>query len=298
MVSSHDFLKDKRNKNIKIYVNGKFYHRDKAKISVFDSSALLGHGIWDSLRYHNNKFIFLKMHLDRLYKDAKLTDIKIPLNRNQITSLLHKTVKLNKIKTDGHLRIIVSRGIKSTPYQSPKVTVTKPSIIIIPEFKKPDTKVYKKGLKLVTVNTIRGPLNVQNPQINSLSKLNCILACIEAQKKGADEALMFDINKNIATCNSTHFFFIKNNCVYTSTGKFCVTGITRQKIIDICKAKKIKVFQKNFKLKDVLEADEAFVTGTFAGIVGVNQINKKKFKINKDNLTYKLSQYYLDLINK
>ena len=298
MVSSHDFLKDKRNKNIKIYVNGKFYHRDKAKISVFDSSALLGHGIWDSLRYHNNKFIFLKMHLDRLYKDAKLTDIKIPLNRNQITSLLHKTVKLNKIKTDGHLRIIVSRGIKSTPYQSPKVTVTKPSIIIIPEFKKPDTKVYKKGLKLVTVNTIRGPLNVQNPQINSLSKLNCILACIEAQKKGADEALMFDINKNIATCNSTHFFFIKNNCVYTSTGKFCVTGITRQKIIDICKAKKIKVFQKNFKLKDVLEADEAFVTGTFAGIVGVNQINKKKFKINEDNLTYKLSQYYLDLINR
>ena len=298
MVSSHDFLKDKRNKNIKIYVNGKFYHRDKAKISVFDSSALLGHGIWDSLRYHNNKFIFLKMHLDRLYKDAKLTDIKIPLNRNQITSLLHKTVKLNKIKTDGHLRIIVSRGIKSTPYQSPKVTVTEPSIIIIPEFKKPDTKVYKKGLKLVTVNTIRGPLNVQNPQINSLSKLNCILACIEAQKKGADEALMFDINKNIATCNSTHFFFIKNNCVYTSTGKYCVTGITRQKIIDICKAKKIKVYQKNFKLKDVLEADEAFVTGTFAGIVGVNQINKKKFKINKDNMTYKLSQYYLDLINK
>ena len=298
MVSSHDFLKDKRNKNIKIYVNGKFYHRDKAKISVFDSSALLGHGIWDSLRYHNNKFIFLKMHLDRLYKDAKLTDIKIPLNRNQITSLLHKTVKLNKIKTDGHLRIIVSRGIKSTPYQSPKVTVTEPSIIIIPEFKKPDTKVYKKGLKLVTVKTIRGPLNVQNPQINSLSKLNCILACIEAQKKGADEALMFDINKNIATCNSTHFFFIKNNCVYTSTGKYCVTGITRQKIIDICKAKKIKVYQKNFKLKDVLEADEAFVTGTFAGIVGVNQINRKKFKINKDNLTYRLSQYYLDLINK
>ena len=298
MVSSHDFLKDKRNKNIKIYVNGKFYHRDKAKISVFDSSALLGHGIWDSLRYHNNKFIFLKMHLDRLYKDAKLTDIKIPLNRKQIISLLHKTVKLNKIKTDGHLRIIVSRGIKSTPYQSPKVTVTKPSIIIIPEFKKPDTKVYKKGLKLVTVKTIRGPLNVQNPQINSLSKLNCILACIEAQKKGADEALMFDINKNIATCNSTHFFFIKNNCVYTSTGKYCVTGITRQKIIDICKAKKIKVYQKNFKLKDVLEADEAFVTGTFAGIVGVNQINKKKFKINKDNLTNKLSQYYLDLINR
>ena len=144
MVSSHDFLKDKRNKNIKIYINGKFYHRDKAKISVFDSSSLLGHGIWDSLRYHNNKFIFLKLHLDRLYKDAKLTDIKIPLNRKQITALLHKTVKLNQINTDGHLRIIVSRGIKSTPYQSPKVTITEPSIIIIPEFKNLTQKYIKK----------------------------------------------------------------------------------------------------------------------------------------------------------
>ena len=297
MVSSHDFLKDKRNKNIKIYVNGKFYHRDKAKISVFDSSSLLGHGIWDSLRYHENKFIFLKLHLDRLYKDAKLTDIKIPLNRKQITALLHKTVKLNQIKTDGHLRIIVSRGIKSTPYQSPKVTITEPSIIIIPEFKKPDTKVYKKGLKLVTVKTIRGPLNVQNPQINSLSKLNCILACIEAQKKGADEALMFDINRNIATCNSTHFFFIKNKCVYTSTGKYCVTGITRQKIIDICKSKRIKVYQKNFKLKDVLNADEAFVTGTFANIIPVKKINNKKFSIKKSNLTFVIRNLYLKKIN-
>ena len=298
MVSSHDFIKDKRNKNIKIYINGKFYNRDKAKISVFDSSALLGHGVWDSLRYHNSKFIFLKLHLDRLYKDAKLTDIKIPLNRKQITKLLQKTVNINKMKTDGHLRIIVSRGIKSTPYQSPKVTITKPSIIIIPEFKKPDSSIYKKGLKLVTVKTIRGPLNVQNPQINSLSKLNCILACIEAQQKGADEALMFDFNKNIATCNSTHFFYIKNNCVYTSTGDYCVTGITRKKIIDICKSKKIKVYEKNFKLSEVLKADEAFVTGTFAGVVPVNKINNKKFNINIDNLTYKLSKYYLDLINR
>ena len=298
MVSSHDFIKDRRNKNIKIYINGKFYHRDKAKISVYDSANMLGDGFWDSLRYHNNKFIFLKEHLDRLFKDAKLLNIKIPKNKKEITKILNKTVNVNKMKTDGHLRIIISRGIKSTPYQSPKVTVTKPSITIIPEFKKPDIRVYKKGLKLVTVNTIRGPLNVQNPQINSLSKLNCILACIEAQKKKADEALMFDINKNISTCNSTHFFYIKNNSIYTSTGKYCVTGITRQKIIDICKANKIKVFIKNFKLKDVLKADEAFVTGTFAGVVPVRSINNKIFNINKSNLTYKLSKYYIDLINK
>ena len=295
MVSSHDFVDDKRNKNIKIYINGKFYKRKDAKISVFDSSTLLGDGIWDSLRYHNNNFIFLKEHLDRLYKDAKLIDLKIHLTRKKLSEALIKTIKINKMKTDVHLRIIVSRGIKSTPYQSPKVTISKPTIIIIPEYKKPDIKAYKKGLKLVTVKTIRGPINVQNPQINSLSKLNCILACIEANKKNADEALMFDINGNVATNNSTHFFFVKNNTVFTSTGKYCVTGITRQKIIDLCKKNKIKVKEKNFKLNEVLNADEAFCTGSFAGIVPVNQINKKKYSLKKNPITKELTNFYNNL---
>ncbi len=295
MVSSHDFVDDKRNKNIKIYINGKFYKRKDAKISVFDSSTMLGDGIWDSLRYHNNNFIFLKEHLDRLYKDAKLIDLKIHLTRKKFSEALIKTIKINKMKTDVHLRIIVSRGIKSTPYQSPKVTISKPTIIIIPEYKKPDIKAYKKGLKLVTVKTIRGPINVQNPQINSLSKLNCILACIEANKKNADEALMFDINGNIATNNSTHFFFVKNKTVFTSRGKYCVTGITRQKIIDICKKNKIKVKEKNFKLNEVLNADEAFCTGSFAGIVPVNQINKKKYSLKKNPITKELTNFYNNL---
>ena len=295
MVSSHDFVDDKRNKNIKIYINGKFYKRKDAKISVFDSSTMLGDGIWDSLRYHNDNFIFLKEHLDRLYKDAKLIDLKIHLTRKKLSEALIKTIQINKMKTDVHLRIIVSRGIKSTPYQSPKVTISKPTIIIIPEYKKPDIKAYKKGLKLVTVKTIRGPINVQNPQINSLSKLNCILACIEANKKNADEALMFDINGNIATNNSTHFFFVKNKTVFTSTGKYCVTGITRQKIIDICKKNKIKVKEQNFKLNEVLNADEAFCTGSFAGIVPVNQINKKKYSLKKNPITKELTNFYNNL---
>ena len=295
MVSSHDFVDDKRNKNIKIYINGKFYKRKDAKISVFDSSTMLGDGIWDSLRYHNDNFIFLKEHLDRLYKDAKLIDLKIHLTRRKLSEALIKTIQINKMKTDVHLRIIVSRGIKSTPYQSPKVTISKPTIIIIPEYKKPDIKAYKKGLKLVTVKTIRGPINVQNPQINSLSKLNCILACIEANKKNADEALMFDINGNVATNNSTHFFFVKNNTVFTSTGKYCVTGITRQKIIDLCKKNKIKVKEKNFKLNEVLNADEAFCTGSFAGIVPVNQINKKKYSLKKNPITKELTNFYNNL---
>jgi len=295
MVSSHDFVDDKRNKNIKIYINGKFYKRKDAKISVFDSSTMLGDGIWDSLRYHNNNFIFLKEHLNRLYKDAKLIDLNIHLTRKKLSEALIKTINVNKMKTDVHLRIIVSRGIKSTPYQSPKVTISKPTIIIIPEYKKPDIKAYKKGLKLVTVKTIRGPINVQNPQINSLSKLNCILACIEANKKNADEALMFDINGNIATNNSTHFFFVKNNTVFTSTGKYCVTGITRRKIIDLCKKNKIKVKEKNFKLNEVLSADEAFCTGSFAGIVPVNQINKKKYSLKKNPITKELTDFYNNL---
>ena len=296
MVSSHDFVKDKRNKNIKIYINGKFYKRKDAKISVFDSSTLLGDGIWDSLRYHNNNFIFLKDHLDRLYKDAKLIDLKIHLSRKKLSEALIKTIKINKMKTDVHLRIIVSRGIKSTPYQSPKVTISKPTIIIIPEYKKPDIKAYKKGLKLVTVKTIRGPTNVQNPQINSLSKLNCIMACIEANKKNADEALMFDVNGNIATNNSTHFFYVKNKTVFTSTGKYCVTGITRQKIIDLCKKNKIKVREKNFKLNEVLNADEAFCTGSFAGVVPVYQINKKKYSLKENLITKELSNFYNNLL--
>jgi len=297
MSSSHDFQKDKRNAKIKIYINGKFYLREKAKISVFDSSVMLGDGCWDSLRYHNKKFIFLNDHINRLYKDAKLIDIKIHLKPKELIKILNKTIAVNKMTSDVHLRIIVSRGIKSTPYQSPDVTISKPSIIIIPEYKKPDTKVYKKGLKLVTVNIIRGPKNVQDPQINSLSKLNCILACIEASKKGGEEALMFDINGNIATNNSTHFFYIKKNSVYTSTGKYCVTGITRQKIIDICKKNNIKIIQKNFKLKEVLKADEAFTTGTFAGVVPIRQINKKKFLITENNLTFKIIDLYNRLIN-
>ena len=295
MVSSHDYFADKRNDKVKIYINGKFYKRKEAKISVFDSSVLLGDGVWDSLRYHENKFIFLKEHLDRLYKDAKLIDLKIHLSRRKLSEALKKTIQINKMESHVHLRIIISRGIKSTPYQSPKVTITQPTIIIIPEYKIPDKEIYKKGLRLVTVNTIRGSINAQNPQINSLSKLNCILACIEANKKGGDEALMFDINGNIATNNSTHFFYIKNNTVFTSTGKYCVTGITRQKIIDLCKKNKIKVKQKNFKLKDVLNADEAFVTGSFAGIVPVNSINRKKFSLNKIPVTTILSILYKNL---
>ena len=298
MPSSHDFIKDKRNKNIKIYINGKFFVREKAKISVFDSSILLGDGIWSGIRFHNNNFLFLKDHLNRLFDDAKKISLKIHLTKKQISKILFDTIKINKMKTDVHLRLIISRGIKSTPYQDPVFTISKPTIIIIPEYKQPQESIYKKGLVLKTVKTIRGPHNVQDPRINSLSKLNCILACIEAKKQKADEALMFDIKGNIATNNSTHFFYVKENCVYTSTGKYCVKGITRQKVIELCKKNKIKVKEIDFKLKDVLKADESFVTGTFANIIPVKKINSKKFNLKKNIITNKLRNLYLELMEK
>ena len=298
MTSSHDYKKDKRNKNIKIYINGKFFLRKDAKISVFDSGFLLGDGCWTGIRLHNDKLLFLEDHLKRLFDDAKAISLKIPYDKKSIGKMIYKTVEKNDMKTDVHIRLVISRGIKSTPYQDPEFTISPPTIVIIPEYKKADEKIYKKGLVLKTVNIIRGPHNVQDPRINSLSKLNCILACIEAKKKNADEALMFDINGNIATNNSTHFFFIKNKTVYTSTGEFCVRGITRKNIIDICKKNSIKIKEKKFKLKEVLDADEAFVTGTFANIIPVRKIDDKKFKINKLNLSFELRRLFIKEINR
>ena len=297
MTSSHDYKKDRRNDKIKIFVNGKFLDRNNAKISVFDSGFLLGDGVWSGIRLHNGKLLFLTEHLQRLYDDAKAISLKIHVNKKELTKYLIQTVKKNKMLSDVHIRLIISRGIKSTPYQDPSFTISKPTIVIIPEYKKPDEKLYKKGLILKTVKTIRGPKNVQDPVLNTLSKLNCILACIEAKKNNADEALMHDINGNIATNNSTHFFFIKDNKVYTSTGNYCVKGITRKNVIDICKSNKIRIYQKNFKLKDVMKADEAFVTGTFANIIPVKKINNKKFSIKKSNLTFIIRNLYLEKIN-
>ena len=298
MSSTHDYIKDNRNNKIKIYINGKYFLRKNAKISVFDSGFLLGDGVWTSIRLHNKKILFINQHLNRLFDDAKKINLKIHKNKKELKNIIQNTINKNKMITDVHIRIIISRGIKSTPYQDPSFTITNPSIVVIPEYKKPDDKIYEKGIILKTVKIMRGHKNVQDPTINSLSKLNCILACIEASKKGADEALMLDINNNIATNNSTHFFYVKNNIIYTSKGKFCVKGITRKNIIDICKKYKIKAKEKDFKLKELYSADEAFVTGTFANVIPVKKINTKIFNLKKNYLTKYLRKLYLEKIEE
>ena len=292
MSSTHDYIKDSRNDNVQIFVNGKFYHRLAAKISVMDSGYLLGDGIWEGIRLHKNILIHLDDHLDRLYNGAETIAIEIPLTKEEMKEAIFETIKANNMESDVHIRLIVSRGIKETPYQNPKVTISPPSIVIIPEYKKANENVKRNGITLGTVNTIRDH-RVQDPQINSLSKHNCISACIEANNLGVDEGLMLDPKGYVSTCNSTNFFIVKNNEIWTSTGEYCLNGITRQSIIRLCKEYNIPVFEKNFLIEDVYTANEIFVTGTFAGVIPVISIDNIIISGGKRGMiTKKLQDWY------
>jgi len=289
MASTHDYINDKRNEDIYIYINGEFFHRSEAKISVFDSGFLLGDGVWEGIRLHNNRLIHFNNHIDRLYDGASSIAMKIHLTKKEIKAAVLKTLKKNNMISNTHIRLIVSRGLKSTPYQHPKVTVSDPTIVIIPEYKKPNEETFDKGIRLASVKT-RRDFTVQDPKINSLSKMNCISACIEAEILGVDEGLMYDPNGFVSTCNSTNFFIITNNEVWTSSGEFCLNGVTRGSVIKLCKDNNIIVHEKNFSIEEVLNADEAFVTGTFAGILPVVEIDGVTFK--KGDFTKRLSNLY------
>ena len=273
MPSTHDYIDDKRNNNVQVYINGKFYHRSKANISVMDSGFLLGDGVWEGIRLYNNALIHLEDHLSRLYHGAKSISMDIPLSKKEVRLAILETIKKNNMETDVHIRLIVSRGIKKTPYQNPKVTISPPTIVIIPEYKKASEDVKKNGITIGTVKTIRDD-RTQDPKINSLSKHNCIAACIEANMLGVDEGLMLDPHGFVSTCNSTNFFIVKNKEVWPSTGQYCLNGVTRKSVIRLCKQYNIPVYEKNFSLDDVHSSDELFVTGTFAGVIPVISVDK------------------------
>ena len=272
MASTHDHEIDSRNDNIQIYIDGQFFPRTDAKVSVMDSGYLLGDGVWEGIRLYNNHLIHLEKHLERLYEGAETIQMDIGISKSEMISALEKTLKKNEMISDVHIRLIVSRGIKSTPYQHPKVTIGHPTIVIIPEYKKPSPELKFEGITLGTVSTIRNNLT-QDPRVNSLSKHNCIAACIEADKMGVDEGLMLDPDGYVSTCNSTNFFMIKSNEVWTSNGQHCLNGVTRHSVIDICKRKQIPIKEKQFSVNEVHEADEVFVTGTFAGIIPVRSVD-------------------------
>ena len=255
-----------------IYIDGEFHFRSEAKISVMDSGYLLGDGVWEGIRLHKNVLLHLDQHLNRLYEGASSIAMSIDLTKNQMKRAIEKTIKKNNMSSDVHIRLVVSRGLKLTPYQHPKVTIGKPTVVIIPEYKIPSNSIKLDGITIGTVKTIRDH-RVQDPKINSLSKHNCISACIEADKLGVDEGLMLDQYGYVSTCNSTNFFIVCNNEVWTSTGEYCLNGVTRGNIIKICKANDVKVFEKNFLLDDVYLSQEVFVTGTFAGVIPVKSVD-------------------------
>ena len=272
MASTHEYDFDIRNDDIQIYINGQYFHRSEAKVSVMDSGYLLGDGVWEGIRLHKGHLIHLDGHLNRLYSGAEAIAMDIDISRQDMTSAIIETLEKNEMESDVHIRLIVSRGIKKTPYQHPKVTIGRPTIVIIPEYKKASETVKENGITLATVKTLRDN-RTQDPRINSLSKHNCIAACIEADKLGVDEGLMLDPHGFVSTCNSTNFFIVRNGQVWTSTGEYCLNGITRGSIIRLCKKYDVPVFEKNFIINDVHTADEVLVTGTFSGVIPVISVD-------------------------
>ena len=298
-MSSHSYISNSKNKNIYININGELLHRDKAKISVFDSGFLLGDGVWEGIRLHKNSLIFIKDHLNRLFDSAKGISLKIPFSKDEIIDEINNVLSKNNMSDDIHIRLVISRGDKITPYQNPNANVGPINFVIIPEYKKVDLNTYMQGISIGRVTNIRPNESILSPHYNTLSKLNCILASIEANKLGYDEGIMNDMNGNISTCNSTNLFFVKNNTVWTSTGKYCLNGITRGKVVSICNHNKIKCYQKNFTFEDIKDCNEAFVTGTFAGIIPVSKIENRKLEsINSDSLVNKIRLLYNNLIKE
>ena len=269
------------------------FHRSEAKISVFDSGFLLGDGVWEGIRLHSSKLIYIEDHLERLFQSAQGISLNIPFSKDEIKEEIFKVLSKNSMNDDVHIRLIITRGNKITPYQNPNANEGPINFVIIPEYKKTNPDTYKNGITIGRVKTIRPPDNILSTHYNTLSKLNCILASIEANELNYDEGIMNDPYGNISTCNSTNLFFIKNGQVLTSTGEFCLNGVTRGKALLICKRNGIAYDEKNFTFKDIEDCEEAFVTGTFAGIIPVSKIENRDLKsTNSDSLVNKIRFLY------
>lgn len=294
--SMHD-VSDPRNASILINVNGELKARGEALVSVFDSGFMLGDGVWEGLRVHHGKLVFLDRHLDRLFEGAKAIAMNIGLGREDLVGRLYNTLEANRMADGVHVRLMVTRGVRSTPYQDPRVVVTPATIVIIAEYKEPDAVLYERGLKLFTVHVRRGDPAVQDQKINSHSKLNCILASIQATQAGADEALMLDPHGFVATCNSTHFFIVRNSELWTSSGKYCLGGITRRLVLEIAREAGITAVEKDFSLTDVYGASEAFVTGTFAGIVPVREVDGRSLEC-RGPVVERLQRLYAQCVDR
>ena len=298
-MSTHSYIANNKNADIFINIDGVLVHRSEAKISVFDSGFLLGDGVWEGIRLHKSKLVFIDDHISRLFESAKGISLKIPLSKEEIINEISKVLIKNNMEDDVHIRLVISRGEKITPYQNPNANLGPITLVIIPEFKKTNPKIYKDGINIGRVSTLRPSHDILSTHFNTLSKLNCILASIEANKFGYDEGIMNDLHGNISTCNSTNLFFIKNNSVLTSKGEYCLNGITRSKVISLCERNNITCFQEDFTFDKIKDCDEAFVTGTFAGIIPVSTLEKRSLSsTNSNSLTNHIRDLYNNHINE
>ncbi|MGR3290109.1 MAG: D-amino acid aminotransferase [Paracoccaceae bacterium] len=295
-VTTHQADDDARNQTILIHVNGQIVPREKAVVSVFDSGFMLGDGIWEGLRLYNGRWAFLNEHLDRLFEAAKAIDLDISMTQAQVVQALEELRAANGMDNDAHARLMVTRGVKSRPFQHPSLSQSGPTVVIILEHSRPS---LPRPIRLATVPHIRGLPMSQDAKLNSHSKLNCILACIAAEKAGADEALMLDVHGFVNTTNACNFFIVRKGAVWTSTGDYCMNGITRQKVIDLCHANDIPVSERNYSLVDTYGADEAFLTGTFGAQTPVSAIDGRPIGDGKMGpVTQRLRQLYKDLIKR
>jgi branched-chain amino acid aminotransferase len=272
-VTTHQAEEDSRNETILIYLNGRIVPKAEALVSVYDSGFMLGDGVWEGLRLYDGRWAFLDDHMDRLFEAAKAIDLDIGMTRAEVIDALEQTRAANEMTTDAHARLMVTRGVKSRPFQHPSLSRQGPTVTIIMEHSKPS---IPRPIRLATVPHIRGLPMTQDPKLNSHSKLNCILACIAAEKAGADEALMLDVHGFVNTTNACNFFIVRKGEVWTSTGDYCMNGITRAKVIEVCRQNDIPVFEKNYSLVDTYGADEAFLTGTFGAQTPVSEIDGRQ----------------------
>ncbi len=295
-VTTHQAQDDARNEDILIYVDGQIVPKLQATVSVYDSGFMLGDGVWEGMRLYDGKWAFMDEHIDRLFEAAKAIDLDIGKDRNGIVSALLETQNANDMTANAHARLMVTRGVKVRPFQHPSLSQSGPTFVIIMEHSQPK---IPRPITLATVPHQRGLPMTQDPKLNSHSKLNCILACIAAQKAGADEALMLDVHGFVNTTNACNFFIVKKGAIWTSTGDYCMNGITRQKVIDLCRANDIPMFERNFSLVDTYSADEAFLTGTFGAQTPVSTIDGRLIGTGElGPMTKRLRGLYKDLVDR
>jgi branched-chain amino acid aminotransferase len=295
---THEAVPDRRNEDVLVYINGEFFRRQEARISVFDSGFLVGDGVWEGLRLHEGDFAFLEEHLNRLFQGARAIGLEIGMTRQEITAALHETARRNGMTTDVHVRLMVTRGDKKTPSQDPRLVVGGPNVVIIAEHKKADPEVKKRGVRLFTSTVRRPPPDTLDQRLNSHSKLHEVVALLQALEAGADEALMLDPTGAVATCNATNFFVVRRGEVWTSTGHYNLNGITRRMVIELCKSDSIPVSERPFSLTEVYDADEAFVTGTFGGLTPVIGVDGRTIGSGvMGPMTRRLNELYAEAVS-